>query len=176
MIALHSNPAHYQKVQQIRNDIKLDSINNSMNTKKGWHRWCSIFSDDGMHQGVQVAVNPVYTNPAVYKTVFPMLTGLLVCLNGLWWWQMAFSFYVWPAPQEMENGHHAITKAYETLFFHMAALVAIWIALSLIRRFLDRNNNNCTTDLEMNPIPVDSPSSLADQGDEKSSHYSDLKY
>jgi hypothetical protein len=82
--------------------------------------------------------NPIYTNPVVYKTFFPMLTASLITLNGLWWLQMAFSLFLGSINNEMETGHHGISTAYSMMYNQIFAVILFSLTISLIFHKIDK--------------------------------------
>jgi len=100
---------------------------------------CCTVPDDGIVCGI----NSMYTNPTIYSTIFPSLSGILLMLNGQWWWQMAFSlFYYHP-----ENTDHTMNMAHMegqlhiamTLFIrHFCVLVTVAALISWSLEWLDR--------------------------------------
>jgi len=142
IISMHMNTGHFELVRRLRKEKREHDSEKKTSCFK-------FFKCSGIYQGVQVDVSPYFSNPITLSSVFPMLTGLLVCLDGMWWWQMAFSFYVWPHT-EHENGHMAFVRAYQLIYIHIAIIVVTMILLSIILRYVDKKNGWIF--VEQNPL------------------------
>merc|ERR1712137_103755 len=61
----------------------------------------------------------------MYRTMLPMLTSLLLVLNGTWWLQMAFSFFLLMDTIDPKyfDGDHAYAYMYGVLFNHVLSIV-----------------------------------------------------
>jgi hypothetical protein len=79
-------------------------------------------------------VCPLYANPAVYKTPFPMLSAFTLILNGVWWYQMAYYLFAENlelSMKDLDNPHMGPMYVgglfYNTLIFTAAGLVLVHI-------------------------------------------------
>jgi hypothetical protein len=169
MIGIHSNPQHHKMaLTKIRN-IKERSPtleNKPTHSNNGGSSTCFSFwpfsvssksrkhsSGSGSRKGKQYPLNPIYTNPFTYKTIFPMLTAILIIMEGMWWWYMGVTFF-WPGKEHgnmVMMGHKMVpqkTSAREDHHHVMAVVGAFYkvvlssfggaILLNLLLHLMDR--------------------------------------
>jgi len=99
-IGLHTNKRFHLKVRQI---TQLPNCNGEQHKCK----CCTFCLGQSFPDYAIPGVNPMYSNPKIYGTMFPMLTAYLLFLNGCWWWDMAYSFHHGPTRFTTSTSHAA---------------------------------------------------------------------
>jgi len=79
-------------------------------------------------------LNPMYTNVAIYSTLFPAFTAFMLSLTGVWWWQMGFSIFLYPYPEQMRTAH----LAFKLLMQDFCGLVFCLAVISFLCEWVDR--------------------------------------
>eukprot|EP01094_Clydonella_sp_ATCC50884_P025137 TRINITY_DN6487_c0_g1_i1.p1 TRINITY_DN6487_c0_g1~~TRINITY_DN6487_c0_g1_i1.p1 ORF type:complete len:293 (+),score=91.12 TRINITY_DN6487_c0_g1_i1:162-1040(+) len=103
-------------------------------------------------------LHPMYYNQSVYRTLFPMATAVLLFINGTWWWQMAFSFFinVQSIPAKYLDGAMAPMYMYGAFFNHVIGVV---LGAALLEMLLKRLSPPHRPSLDL-PSPAEPMSML----------------
>jgi len=87
-------------------------------------------------------LHPAYTNPEIYKTVFPMLTAYAMLLVAVFWFYMSFSLFLEVPDDDTSAVFHDKHMAtmlmgemiYDTMLFTAVAMGAVAFGLRYIER------------------------------------------
>jgi len=94
------------------------------------------------HSSAIEGIHWLYTNPAVWESVFPMMTAFFICVNSSVWWAMAYHFY-WLNPRDMPvesyNGDETIHYTLSILYTVFLVTLALLLAITLVAQYIDRN-------------------------------------
>jgi len=92
LIGLHSNKRFHMAIKTRPHTTH----NPTAAPCKWWHIFCCCFccKQRSYPDYAVPGIHPMYTNPKVYGTVFPMLWGYFIFLDGCWWWEIAISVYI----------------------------------------------------------------------------------
>lgn len=92
LISMHTNRKHHLAV------LKKEELGASHSWKGMFSNVLSVPADE-----IVAGYNSIYTNPQMYTTIFPMLTGFLIFFDGIWWWQMGVTLFLAPYDPMMET-------------------------------------------------------------------------
>lgn len=157
LVGLHANKSHHLKTRAAvaawrRSGRSLSRSFYLLDLPKrllGWMCCClpSSWCYDARHgrdekvekDEVLVGLHPAYTNPKVYQTVLPMLTAYTLFLNGVWWWEMAVTFYITKdIPDAALNGHMAKHYAYSHMIYpHVLWVTSFFVIVAFGLKWLD---------------------------------------
>jgi len=157
LVGLHSNPSHQSKVHNIvaswqRSGRRFSRNFCLLDLPHYFFGWCCCLGsccydirrsrDEKLErEEVLAGLHYAYTNPTVYQTIFPLLTSYSLFLNGVWWWEMAVSFFLYPEsiPETGWNGHMAVHYAYSHLIYpHVLWVTALYVVVSFVLKWVDR--------------------------------------
>jgi len=105
--------------------------------RNGYHKQHRLSISSPERSEHLLSINSAYTNPLVYQTVFPLSTACLAISIGIWWWQMAWNFYLFPLPTEQQEGHHGMSEGYWMLYLNFIVTIFGCSLLSIILHKID---------------------------------------
>jgi len=82
----------------------------------------------------------IFTNPALYESVFPMLSGAIICLNGCYWFIMGYNFYIGDVEARFPSANEpmfAVSAVMGMVFNVFLITLSGLVLLTLVLQFVD---------------------------------------